>query len=165
MLYGCPWFLVGFTAAFASDVFDGIIARRLKVDTERLREYDGWVDTWFYGWIVVSALLTHADVIFAFRVPLLLAISTQVLAWVIDWLKFRRFSNYHAYSSKAWGVTLFVACIALFGFNYGGIALWLTVIVGVASHLEEIAMTLALPRWIHDVPSIFHAWRIRKQEI
>ena len=29
MLYACPWFIVGFTAAFISDVFDGIIARRL----------------------------------------------------------------------------------------------------------------------------------------
>jgi phosphatidylglycerophosphate synthase len=34
------WFLLGITAAFLSDVFDGIIARRLGVATERLRVAD-----------------------------------------------------------------------------------------------------------------------------
>ena len=165
MLYVCPWFLIGFTVAFISDVFDGIIARRLEIVTETLREYDGWVDTWFYCWIAISVWFTHADIVLAFRLPLLLVFSTQVLAWIIDWVKYRRFSNYHAYSSKTWGVTLFVACIALFGFGYAGATLWLTIIVGIMSHMEEIAMTLTLPRWTYDVPSIVHALRMRQQEI
>jgi len=71
--FGCPWFVIGFTAAFLSDVFDGIIARRLRVDTEKLREYDGWVDTWFYCWILVSAWILHFDALFALRIPLLLS--------------------------------------------------------------------------------------------
>jgi CDP-diacylglycerol--glycerol-3-phosphate 3-phosphatidyltransferase len=165
MLYACPWFIVGFTVAFMSDVFDGIIARRLGSVTEALREYDGWVDTWFYCWIAISAWLTHTATILTFRLPLLLVLSTQLLAWIIDWIKYRRFSNYHAYSSKAWGVTLFVACIALFGFDYAGITLWFTIIIGIISHMEEIAMTLTLPHWTYDVPSIVHALRIRQQEI
>src|SRR5690242_17597938 len=123
MSSGCSWFMVGFTAAFLSDVFDGVIARRLGVVTERLREYDGWVDTWFYIWIALSAWFTHMDAIIAFRVPLLVTLSTQLISWCIDLIKYRRFANYHAYSSKAWGVTLFVACIALFGFNDAGL-LW-----------------------------------------
>src|SRR5437660_5409315 len=137
--FGCPWLLIGFTAAFLSDVFDGIIARRLRVDTEKLREYDGWIDTWFYCWILVSAWILHFDALFALRIPLLIVVSTQLISWVIDWVKFRRFTSYHAYSSKAWGVTLFVAFIALFSFDYAGITLWLAIIVGILSHIEEIA--------------------------
>src|SRR5229473_1899496 len=99
------WFMIGFIVAFLSDIFDGIIARRLGVSTKKLREYDGWVDTWFYGWIVLSLWLVHRAVVIAFLVPLLVVVSTQLLAWVIDLVKFRRVTNYHAYSSKAWGVT------------------------------------------------------------
>jgi phosphatidylglycerophosphate synthase len=160
---GYPWFIIGFTIAFLSDVFDGIIARRLDVVTEKLREYDGWVDTWFYCWILGSTWLAHQDVIVAFRVPLLIVVSTQLISWGIDWLKYRRLTSYHLYSSKAWGLTLFVAFIALFGFNYAGFAFWLTIIVGIISHIEEMAMTLTLPYWIHDVPSIVHALRIRQE--
>lgn len=162
MSTGCPWFIVGFTAAFLSDVFDGVVARRLGIVTEKLREYDGWVDTWFYIWVALSAWFTHTDAIIAFRFPLLVVLSTQLISWCIDLIKYRRFANYHAYSSKAWGVTLFVACIALFGFNYAEL-LWLTIVVGILSHIEEMAMSLVLPRWIHDVPSVVHALRIRQQ--
>ncbi|HET8575770.1 MAG TPA: hypothetical protein VFO18_01630 [Methylomirabilota bacterium] len=37
----------------------------------------------------------------------------------------------------------------------------LMLVEGVASNLECIAMTLVLPRWTHDVPSLGHALRLR----
>ena len=158
----CPVFIVCFVAAFLSDVFDGIIARRLHVDTKQLREYDGWVDVWFYGWVFLCTWLLYAPIVIAFRFPLLVVVSTQCISWVIDLVKYRRFANYHAYSSKAWGVTLFVAFVALFGFHITGVFLWLAIIVGIVSHVEEMLMSLTLPYWIHDVPSIFHAMRLRQ---
>jgi CDP-diacylglycerol--glycerol-3-phosphate 3-phosphatidyltransferase len=64
------------------------------------------------------------------------------------------------YSAKAWGVTLFVATSALFGFGYGGLTLNLAIALGIIHTLEEIAMTLILPKWTHDVLSIVHALRL-----
>lgn len=159
---GCPLFLVCFVSAFLSDVFDGIIARRLHVDTKQLREYDGRVDVWFYGWVFLCTWLLYAPIVIAFRVPLLIVVATQCISWAIDLIKYRRFANYHAYSSKAWGVTLFVAFVALFGFHTTGVFLWLAIIVGIISHIEEMLMSLVLPYWIHDVPGIFHALRLRQ---
>lgn len=159
---GSPFFLAGFSIAFLSDVFDGIIARRLHIDTKILREYDGWVDIWFYSWICICAWVWYAPIILAFRLPLLIVVSTQCLAWVLDLVKYRRVTNYHAYSSKAWGVTLFIAFIALFGFHLAGLFFWLAIVIGCISHLEEMLMTLALPYWRHDVPTIVHALRLRQ---
>jgi phosphatidylglycerophosphate synthase len=155
--------LTVFILAFLSDVFDGIIARRLHVATEKLREYDGLVDVWFYCWVVITAWIRYAPVIRPFLLPLLLVVSTQCLAWFIDWLKFRRLSSYHAYSSKTWGITLFLAFAALFGSGYTGVLFWMAVVVGIISHVEEIAMTLVLPHWIHDVPGIVQAVRLRQR--
>jgi hypothetical protein len=50
----------------------------------------------------------------------------------------------------------------MFGFDYAGIPLWLTIIAGFLHTVEEIAMTLLLPEWKHDVLSIFHALRLRR---
>jgi CDP-alcohol phosphatidyltransferase-like enzyme len=155
------WFLVGLTTAFLSDVFDGVSARRIGVVTARLREADGRTDVWLYGWIAASAWITHPNLLLAYRVPLLVVIGTQILAWVVDWAKYRRFSNYHAYTAKAWGVALFLATIALFGFNTAGVFLWLAIACGMICTLEEIAMTLVLPDWTYDVTSVFHAFRLR----
>ena len=42
------WFLVGYGLAILSDIFDGIIARRLGVSTPQLRQADSWADIWLF---------------------------------------------------------------------------------------------------------------------
>ncbi|MCC5635107.1 CDP-alcohol phosphatidyltransferase family protein [Nostoc sp. CHAB 5844] len=157
------WFLVGFVAAFVSDIFDGIIARRLGVSNAKLRQADSWADTCLFICIFVSAWLGYRDILIAYRLPLLMVIFSQLVWWIINLIKYGKPASYHTYSAKFWGITLFIAIVALFGFNYAGIALWLTCVAGTIYSVEEIAMTLILPVWTHDVLSIFHALKIRQQ--
>ncbi|MBD2437932.1 CDP-alcohol phosphatidyltransferase family protein [Nostoc sp. FACHB-110] len=157
------WFLVVFTAAFLSDIFDGIIARRLGVSNAKLRQADSWADTCLFSCIFLSAWLGYRDILIAYRLPLLMVIFAQIVWWIVNLIKYGKPASYHTYSAKFWGVTLFIAIVALFGFNYAGITLWLTCIAGTMYSIEEIAMTLILPVWTHDVLSIFHALKIRQQ--
>jgi phosphatidylglycerophosphate synthase len=154
------WFIVALTVAFVGDVLDGVIARRTKTVTARLRELDGVADVWLYLWISICAWSLYRDLLMAFAMPLILVLGLQCLAWAIDLLKYRRFSNYHAYSAKAWGITLFAASIALFGFRTTGLFFWLAIVFGVICILEEIAITLTLPVWTYDVPSVLYARRL-----
>jgi phosphatidylglycerophosphate synthase len=157
------WFLVGFIAAFLSDIFDGIIARRLDVSNAKLRQADSWADTCLFSCIFVSAWLGYRDILITYQIPLLMVIFAQVVWWIVNLIKYGKPASYHTYSAKFWGITLFIAIVSLFGFNYAGIALWLTCIAGTIYSVEEIAMTLILPVWTHDVLSIFHALKIRQQ--
>jgi CDP-diacylglycerol--glycerol-3-phosphate 3-phosphatidyltransferase len=104
----------------------------------------------------------HCDVITAFSNPLSAVVGIQLIWWVVNLAKYGQPASYHTYSAKTWGVTLFVATIALFGFGYGGLTLFLAIAVGIIHTLEEIAMTLILPQWTHDVLSIVHALRLRQ---
>lgn len=155
------WFIIGYVAGFLSDIFDGVIARRLGISNAKLRQADSWADVCFYVCIFVSAWLVYRDIIIAFRLPLLTVVFAQLMWWIVNLVKYGKPASYHTYSAKAWGITLFIATVSLFGFNYAGIALWLAIIVGVIHTLEEIAMTLILSTWTHDVLSIFHALRLR----
>ncbi|MEJ6480954.1 CDP-alcohol phosphatidyltransferase family protein [Nostoc punctiforme UO1] len=157
------WFIVGFVAAFLSDIFDGIIARRLNVSTAQLRQADSWADVCLFSCIFVSAWIVHQDILVTYSVPLLMIVFAQLLWWVVNLVKYGKPASYHTYSAKFWGITLFIAIIALFGFDYAGVALWLTCIAGTIHSIEEIAMTLILPVWTHDVLSIFHALNIRQE--
>ncbi|MBD2491484.1 CDP-alcohol phosphatidyltransferase family protein [Aulosira sp. FACHB-615] len=159
------WFLVGFTAAFLSDIFDGIIARRLGVSNAKLRQADSWADTCLFSCIFLSAWLGYQDILIAYYLPLLMVIFAQIVWWIVNLIKYGKPASYHTYSAKFWGITLFIAIVALFGFNYAGITLWLTCIAGTIYSIEEIAMTLILPVWTHDVLSIFHALKIRQQQL
>ncbi len=156
------WFIFGYVFAFFSDIFDGIIARRLNVSTAQLRQADSWADVCLYLCIAGSAWLAHSDVVIAFAVPLLLVVFVQLIWWVVNLVKYGKPASYHTYSAKLWGITLFIATVALFGFNHTGITLWLAILVGIIHTLEEIAMTLLLPVWNHDVLSIVHAWKLRQ---
>lgn len=156
------WFIVGFVYAFLSDIFDGIIARRFGVSTAKLRQADSWADVCLYLCIAISLWLVNPEAIVAFSMPLSLVIFVQLIWWIVNLLKYGKPASYHTYSAKLWGITLFIATIALFGFNYAGLALWLAIIVGIIHTVEEIAMTLILPHWTHDVLSILHALRLRQ---
>lgn len=154
------WFIVGYVAAFFSDIFDGVIARRLGTSSASLRQADSWADVCLYLCIAASTWLAHRDVVIDFSVPLLMVVFAQLVWWAVNLVKFGKPASYHTYSAKFWGITLFVAVVALFGFDYAGVTLWLAIIVGIIHTLEEIVMTLVLPIWTHDVLSIFHALRL-----
>lgn len=158
-----PWFLVGYVVAVLSDIFDGIIARRLGISNATLRRADSWADVALYVCIAAAAWWVHPEVVFSFRLPLLTVVAVQALWWLVNLLKYGKPASYHTYSAKLWGLTLLVATLALFGFNSGGIALWVAILVGIVHTLEEIVMTLMLPTWQHDVLSVVHALRLCRE--
>lgn len=151
------WFLAAFVTGFVSDIVDGMIARRLKVSTAQLRQADSWADVCFYCGVFVSTWLVHPDTVIAFRLPLLVVAVSQLSLYLLSWLKFKKFPSYHTYTAKAWGISLFIATVSLFGWNYAGWSLWGAIVVGLINTFEEITITLILPEWKHDVLSIAHA--------
>lgn len=155
------WFIIGYIIAVLSDIFDGIIARRLKVSTTQLRQADSWADICLYFCVAISTWLVYPQVIINFRLPLISTIVIQLILFAISLIKFQKFPSFHTYTAKAWGLTLLIATVGLFGFSYAN-TLWLAVIFCWINSLEEIVMTLILPIWQCDVLSIFHAVELRK---
>jgi phosphatidylglycerophosphate synthase len=158
------WFLVGYVLAVLSDIFDGIIARRLGVSTVQLRQADSWADICLYLCVALSAWLVYPQIFSDFKVPLLLATSAQICLYAIGWFKFRKFPSFHTYTAKIWGLTLLVATVRLFGFDDANF-LWLAIGMCLINSIEEIAMTLILTEWRCDVLSIFAAIDLRKNSI
>ena len=155
------WFIIGYVIAVLSDIFDGIIARRLKVSTTQLRQADSWADICLYLCVAISTWLIYPQEIINFLLPLLSAITIQLILFAISLIKFQKLPSFHTYTAKAWGLTLLIATVGLFGFSYAN-TLWLPIIFCWINSLEEIAMTLLLPIWQCDVLSIFHAVELRK---
>jgi phosphatidylglycerophosphate synthase len=156
------WFIIGYVIAVLSDIFDGIIARRLGVSTVKLRQADSWADISLYTCIALSTWLVYPDAIIDFQVPLLLAVLAQVCLFAVSLIKFQKFPSFHTYTAKAWGLGLLIATIGLFGFNYAN-TLWLAIGLCWINSVEEIIMTLILPEWQCDVLSIFAAIDLRNK--
>lgn len=155
-------FICGYVVAFLSDIFDGIIARKLEISTVKLRQADSWADISLYLCIAVSLWLVYPRVIIAFQIPLLIAIASQLALFAVSLVKFGKFPSFHTYTAKLWGISLFVAVVGLFGFGWSA-GLWGAIALCLINSIEEIIMTLILPQWTHDVLSLFHAMKLRQQ--
>jgi phosphatidylglycerophosphate synthase len=159
------WLVVMLTAAFLSDVFDGIIARRVGASTPELRLADSRADVLFYFCVLGGIWLLQAEVLWTLRWPFLGLVLLQLASWRLDWMKFGRATALHSYSAKAWGITLFLAALAVFAGWDAAPFLWLALGMGYLSNLEDIAIKLVLPSWHCDVGSIWHASQIRQKEL
>lgn len=156
------WFAAGLVAALLSDVFDGVLARRLGVATEQLRVADSWVDGWFVCCIGACIWLTHRETVLAFGWLVAAFLFTDWLALGFDWLKFRRVASYHAYSGKLAGLLLFLAAFGLLVWNNSALVAP-SLVMGIVAHLERFVITVILPVWMHDVPSAWHAVCLRRK--
>jgi CDP-diacylglycerol--glycerol-3-phosphate 3-phosphatidyltransferase len=144
-----------------SDVFDGIIARQVGNQTEKMRRMDSQVDMLFWLSIGLYSYWSHPEVIQG-KLPLVYGILIMEAAcYFISLMKFRKETCTHAFLSKMWGLSLLVAYTFLIGFGIGGFAFTICIILGVISHVDRILIPLLLLQWVHDVPSSYHAWLIR----
>ncbi len=147
---------------FLSDIFDGIIARKLNVSTQKMRRLDSQVDIVFWISIVVSAWIMFPLVFKNYALPIFLILLLEISCNLISIIRFKKAPGTHAYLAKFWRITLLVAFTALIGFGYSGFTFATALIVGIISYLESILIILILPVWTSDIPSIYHAREIRK---
>jgi phosphatidylglycerophosphate synthase len=139
---------------FVSDICDGIVARRFGVATAGLRRLDSAVDTVFYLAAAACAWRLQPESILSHRWLIGAVIGTLVANLAFEYWKFGREASYHAWLAKAWGASLFAALILLFVAGDDRL-LTIALAIGLASHIENFLITLRLPRWEHDVRSVF----------
>jgi CDP-diacylglycerol--glycerol-3-phosphate 3-phosphatidyltransferase len=151
--------------AFATDYFDGVLARRFGVDSAFVRRFDSATDTVFFLCAAWSAWLLHADLLRPFLGLAAAVAALEVARYLFDFAKFRREAAYHAWSAKLWGLSLFVALVALMGFGRATPWVPLTLALGIVADAEGLAISVVLPTWTHDVKSVWHAWRLRQEGI
>ncbi|MBE9602767.1 CDP-alcohol phosphatidyltransferase family protein [Pedobacter sp. MC2016-24] len=145
-----------------SDIFDGIIARKMNLSSEKMRRMDSQTDLIFWVAIAISCYLIYPGIIMDKICWIGLLMFMELSCYLVSLIKFGKETCTHAFMSKLWGLTLLNAFTALIGFEYGGWALNLAIIVGLISHIDVILIILILPKWTHDIPSCYHAYLIRK---
>jgi CDP-diacylglycerol--glycerol-3-phosphate 3-phosphatidyltransferase len=145
-----------------SDIFDGIIARKMKIDTEKMRRLDSQTDLIFWLSISVSCYLIYPELIKENLIGVIAVVLMEAVCYGVSLIKFGKETCTHAFVSKMWGLTLLATFTCLLGFAYGGWMMKICIILGLISQLDVILIILFLPKWTHDIPSFYHAILIRK---
>lgn len=145
-----------------SDIFDGIIARKQGVSSEKLRRLDSQTDLIFWLSIGVVTYFLFPNLIIENKNPIIIIFVMEAMCYLISFYKFGKETCTHAFLAKLWGLSLLSAFTFLLGFQYAGIPFYIAIFLGLISHIDRIFITIILPEWQHDIPSSYHAWLIRK---
>jgi phosphatidylglycerophosphate synthase len=145
-----------------SDIFDGIIARKMKIDTEKMRRLDSQTDLIFWLSISFSCYLLYPALIKENWIGVIALLIMEAMCYAISLIKFGKETCTHAFVSKIWGISLLATFTSLLGFAYSGWMMKTCIILGLISQIDVILIILFLPKWTHDIPSFYHAILIRK---
>lgn len=144
-----------------TDIFDGIIARKVGVSSEKLRRMDSQIDLIFWLSLGFASYFLNPELIKNEWEGILLIFAMEALCYLVSFLKFGKETCTHAFLSKMWGLSLLIAFTYLIGFQEAGWAFYLAIGLGLVSHIDVILIILLLPKWQYDVPGAYQAWMIR----
>jgi len=141
--------------AVLSDIFDGVIARRLKVVTPTLRRWDGRADVIFWLSAALALWLMHPALAALVGPLVLILLVLEIANHAVSFARFRREASPHHWLSKMFCLCLWALFVQLFVSGQASWLLWLTFGLGVLSQIEAFAITMRLKTWRCDVPSVF----------
>ncbi len=148
-----------------SDIFDGIIARRLGISSEKLRRLDSTADQVFWCLVAGSLYVQCPAFFYANCVKLIILLSFEAATYIVSFIKFKKEVATHAIASKLWVLTIFSTLIQVAVTCSSGTLFQVCFYVGIITRLEIICILLILKTWTNDVPSMYHAIQIRKGKV
>lgn len=160
--YFRPMINVLLITGLITDIFDGIVARKLNVSTVRLRRMDSFIDQIFWLSALTGAYVTCSAFFKENAVLLAALLGAEALTYIVSYLKFKKEVATHAILSKIWTLTILATLVQIISTCDSS---WLFITcfyMGMITRMEIIAILVIIRKWENDVPSIYHAVLIRK---
>jgi phosphatidylglycerophosphate synthase len=154
-------FLLLFAAGLLTDVLDGIAARRLGQESDFGARLDQWGDFTLWLVLVPSAWWLWHETVAREAVYVVVALVAMVLPTAIAYAKYRAVPGYHTWSVKLGALLMAAAVPLLLIFDLA----WpfrIAALFQLICAVDELGITLQLAKCHHDVPSLFHAARLRR---
>jgi phosphatidylglycerophosphate synthase len=145
-----------------SDIFDGIIARKLNISTQKLRRLDSSVDQVFWLAILVSAYIISPVFFKTNLVLIVIVVLLEIACYAISYIKFKKEVATHAIGSKIWTLFLFATLLQVIAVGNSIVLFYICFYLGVITRIEIIFILFILKDWTNDVPTVYHAFLIRK---
>lgn len=154
--------VVFLTLGLLTDIFDGIIARNLGISTQKLRRLDSSVDQFFFIAVGTATFIQCPGFFKSNAAKLILIIGLEGSTYLISFFKFRKEIATHSIGAKLWTLVLFATLIEIIMTCKSTVLFDLFFWIGVITRFEIITIILILKEWTNDVPSFYHAIKLRR---
>jgi len=145
-----------------TDIFDGIIARRLGVSSPAFRRLDSGVDQIFWILTLISTYIIAPAFFSTHYLALFTIVFLEAMCYVVSFIRFKKEVATHAMLSKIWVLLIFGTLLQIIAVGDSYLLFIGCFCLGVISRVEIIVILFILPRWVNDVPSLYHAIQIKQ---
>lgn len=145
-----------------TDVFDGIIARKLNISSEKLRRLDSSIDQVFFISVAVATYIQCPDFFKVNQVKLIVLGAFEASTYALSYIKFRKEIATHSIGAKIWTLTIFATLVEIIVHCESVVLFEICFWLGLATRIEILAIVFTLKKWTNDVPTIYHAVKLRK---
>lgn len=152
-----PLLAVLLVAGILSDVFDGIIARKLQIATDGLRKWDSNVDVVFLVCSIIAAWMFQPEVVADKAFYIWSIVAFELLMYVVCLVRFRKLPSNHAYSAKLFAVWICISLMLLFATGDWAIVFFIMYGFGVLSYLDNLLILALLREYKVDTKGFWKA--------
>lgn len=150
------------TIGLLTDVFDGIIARHLKISNQQLRRLDSTIDQIFFISVAIATYIQCPAFFADNALKLIVLFSIEALTYIVSFVRFKREIATHSIGAKLWTLTIFATLIQVMVQCQSGILFNICFWLGIITRIEIIAIIVILKNWTNDVPTFYHAIKLKQ---
>jgi len=147
-----------------TDVIDGYIARRFKMETEIGARLDAFADYFTYVLVFIGLFVFKMDDLRPYLVSAIIFISMLVLTVIVSLIRFRKFHSYHTIIEKSGGYVQAIFFICLFTIGLIAPLYYFMIVLGILGAIETIAIDMLLPEMRSDTLGLYWVIKERKAE-
>lgn len=144
-----------------TDWLDGKLAKLLRQETEFGARLDSAADVTFYAASLLALVLLHGALLRAEALWIGAGVISYLLSVAAALVKYRRVPSYHTRLAKTSWLLAFLAAVGVLAAGAGWVVR-LAALGVVLTNLEATLITLVLPEWRANVPSLWHARRLAR---
>lgn len=156
-----PWFVFLIAASLATDALDGFLARRLNAFSDFGRKLDSAADyaTMLTGLAGIALLWPEA--VRREWAWIVAGLSAFFLVVVYGLIRLGRAPCYHTWASKVGAVACAFSLVPLLA-GWSALPFHIVIVFEVLSAVEEMAIAILIPHHVGEMPTVWHAWRMRR---
>ncbi|MFA6334129.1 MAG: CDP-alcohol phosphatidyltransferase family protein [Bacteroidales bacterium] len=146
-----------------TDVADGFIARRFKMETELGARLDSAADNLTYLLAFAGIYAFKLEEFLPYKVSFLIFIGSLLFTIVVSLIKFRRLPSFHLYMTKISGYVQGAFFICLFTVGFIVPFYYFMIIWGILGAIEHITIQLIIPEMRSNVKGLY--WVLKEKDI
>lgn len=155
-----PWFVGLIVLSLLTDACDGYLARRLNAYSDLGRKLDSFADYITLCTGLAGIALLWPDIMRR-ELPWVAVVMVAFFAAVIyGFVQLGRPLCYHTWAAKTLAVVCALSLVPLLA-DWTPVPFHIVVVLQVLTGVEEIAIALLVPSHRGEMPTVWHAWRLR----